>query len=132
MVIAVTGLPGTGKTYATQLISDYLRLPVLNTDKFRDLPWDQQPDAAIQQVGPQVIVEGVTVARMLTRGFIPDVLLYLEGEGKGVRSMPWLKRNVELYERAHVATVLRMPERPIESTILDAIHHVVPDDAWAT
>lgn len=125
MRIAITGLPGTGKTFVAGLLSKYLQLEVQHTDVLRDLPWTEQPIAALDRLPTEGIIEGVTVSRMLTRGFTPDVLIYLEGAGKGVRSMPWIETNVRLYERSKVGRVVRLHQRPDDVTLLYELGKVV-------
>jgi hypothetical protein len=109
--LAITGLPGTGKT----VFSNIFTFPIVHTDEFRSLPWDQQPLAALEAVEDlyadghdMVVVEGVVVAHMLSRGFTPDLLFYFEGPGRGVTSMPWIHSKVLAFERQHPGKTLRI------------------------
>lgn len=87
MIIAITGYPGTGKTTLAWKLTS---LPI-ETDKLAELPWNDQPAAGIKAVedfwneehmsarGQTVcIIEGILVARMIRRGWSPDLLIVLD------------------------------------------------------
>lgn len=124
MLIGVTGLPGTGKTFVAQQLKQYLGLEVFHTDRFKHLAWDEQPAANMDCMEPECIIEGVTVARMLSRGFMPDLLIYLEGPGRGIKSMPWVEAKVRAYERAGVGRVIRLNQLPTDLALVQALSKV--------
>jgi adenylate kinase family enzyme len=100
--LAITGLPGTGKTTFASVFS----FPIIHTDEFRNLPWEQQPRAVLEAIEDlyadghdMIVVEGVIVARILSRGFVPDLLFYFDGPGRGVNSMPWIRSKVDTFAR---------------------------------
>jgi dephospho-CoA kinase len=77
-MIAIMGLPGSGKT---TLAATMGLTPVVNTDEFRNLPWADAPAAvmlAIEARRPEV-VEGITVARLFRRGFKPRTVIHCLG-----------------------------------------------------
>lgn len=127
MRIGITGLPGTGKTQVANTLSKYLDLEVQHTDAYKHMLWEEQPVAAMDKLLPACIIEGVTVARMLKRGFNPDVLIYLVGPGRGVRSMPWLQTYVRLYEESAVGRVVRMSQLPTDLTLMNVMTRVTDD-----
>lgn len=121
--LAVVGLPRTGKTVLSLALGDALDLPVLHTDDFRRLPWEEQADASMLAVPARGIVEGITVARMFRRGFAPDAVLWIMGttgapSDKALRSL--LARGVGEYEDRG-GRVLRLPMRPSVDAALWAL-----------
>jgi adenylate kinase family enzyme len=96
-VIAIVGLPRSGKTTLSELIAESVGLSVLHTDDFRKLPWDKAADAALAAISGHGIVEGITVARLFRRGFKPDLVIHLTG-GRQLPSMESLiKRGLSEY-----------------------------------
>ena len=81
-VLAICGPPDSGKTY----LAERLSVPVVHTDDWANLPWDEQPDRVMdmlrQVCGTPYAVEGCTVVRLLKRGFSPQLVLHLEDLGK--------------------------------------------------
>lgn len=88
--IAIVGGPKTGKTTLAQ-VSD--ERPVIHTDRFQHLPWEEVPAAILERCAPlsQFVIEGVQVARALRAGLIVDAVLYLDDpcaeQSKGQRAM---------------------------------------------
>lgn len=121
--LAIVGLPRTGKTTLALGLGDALDLPVLHTDDFRDMPWEDQADAAMLAVPARGVVEGITVARMFRRGFDPDCVLWVMGatgapSDRALRSL--LARGVGEYEDRG-GRVLRLTMRPSVDAALWAI-----------
>jgi hypothetical protein len=80
--VAVTGRPGIGKTAVVDKLgpgwwSDW----TLHTDRYANLPWDEQSKAVINWASARRhwLMEGVTVARALRHGLDVDVVLMLTG-----------------------------------------------------
>lgn len=94
--LAIVGQPGVGKTTLASALGEHLGLHVVSTDMFMVLPWVEQADAAMLAVPERGIIEGITVARLFRRGFVPDAVLYvLGGENKSIASL--IKRGLEEY-----------------------------------
>jgi shikimate kinase len=127
--LAIIGMPGTGKTTLANAIGDVLRLDVFHTDDFKDLPWSQQADHAMATIpnfakAGAFIIEGITVARLFRRGFLPDCVIYFAGGGAiaspSLQSL--LVRGLLDYDKAlvrgHVGRVLHVPEHADSETVL--------------
>lgn len=80
--VAVTGRPGIGKSAVVDKLGlGWWTNATLRTDSNKHLAWDQQPQAAIDWARSRQawLMEGVTVARALRHGLIPDFVLVLTG-----------------------------------------------------
>lgn len=108
--LAIVGLPGCGKTTLATALGEALRLPVLHTDVFKESRWAEQADAAYEasKLEPQLIVEGITVARMFKRGFAPDAVLWILG-GRDVTNMRTL---IDAGLALHSGRVITLPQWP--------------------
>lgn len=95
--IAIAGGPRTGKTTLANRIDDRERI---HTDQFRELAWEDQPQAVLDRCAPfeRFVVEGVQVARALRKGLAVDLVIWLrtalvettprqQGMAKGVRTV---------------------------------------------
>lgn len=77
-IIAIVGLPGSGKTTLANRMGQDMELPVTHTDVLKELPWDEQAIAALQLLqGFSGIVEGVTVQRLFRKGLVPTLTLVM-------------------------------------------------------
>lgn len=126
-VIGIIGLPGCGKTTLALELGRRLELPVLHTDKYRDAPWAHQADLAVLAAPERGIVEGLTVARMIRRGFHPDCLLLVDCPpmGVGENSLYAIITNgVREYENTLSTLpgrVIRLPRFPSPSAVLTSM-----------
>lgn len=76
--VAIVGGPGTGKTTLASFVHNR---PVLGTDEFKGLAWEEVPAAVIERaagIGPAFVVEGVMTARALRKGLIVDAVVVLD------------------------------------------------------
>lgn len=113
MRYAIVGLPGCGKTtLAKAMQAEFVGWDLLHTDDFADLPWDVQADHAMlalpRIVQPRYIVEGITVARMLRKGFDPDVVIWILGG----RKLPGMQKLVDNGLDAYGGRIVTLPYRP--------------------
>ncbi len=77
-VIAIMGLPGSGKTYLGNKLSLALGLDIIHTDVLKAIPWADQADGAMALLdGFTGIVEGVVVQRLFRRGLVPVLTLVM-------------------------------------------------------
>lgn len=108
MLIFITGAPGTGKTTLAKELETLSHILTLHSDDFlagRD--WEQQVtelDARLQDPpGADCIVEGTTVARLLDRGYEPDMVFYCVRNGEvqpAHRGMnTWITKFTRAYQR---------------------------------
>lgn len=53
--------------------------PVIGTDDYKDMPWEEIPLAMIRDISPlpRFLVEGVMVPRALRKGLEVDAVIYL-------------------------------------------------------
>jgi len=82
MIVAVAGFPGAGKTYTADAWVAEAGATVVRTDDWTSLAWIAQPGAVLEALrnvsADVVIVEGVTVPRLLKRGWTPDLVVWVE------------------------------------------------------
>lgn len=118
MLIFITGAPGTGKTTLARQLYDMLGsapAAVVHSDAFIDRDWEGQvtgleTELTIQEADGAtcIIVEGTTVARLLDRGYEPDMVFYCVRNGEvqpAHRGMnTWITKFVRAFQR-------RFPER---------------------
>ncbi len=77
--IAIVGGPGTGKTTLSKWAGSHR--PVLGTDEYQTMPWEDVPRHVINKtrtLGRKFVVEGVHVARALRKGLEVDAVIHLE------------------------------------------------------
>ncbi len=111
MLVAILGLPGSGKTTLANKLANALNLTVLHTDDFKSMPWSKAADAAMAAIanGTYGVVEGITVARLFRRGFEPSLVLVLAG-GKPMPAMSSLiSRGLREYRGVRLHLVGRPP-----------------------
>jgi hypothetical protein len=74
--VALAGGPRCGKTTLSKLVTDR---PVIGTDSYRGIPWEDIPGQMIRDIAghKNFVVEGVMVARALRRGLTVDGVFYL-------------------------------------------------------
>lgn len=75
--IAIVGGPRTGKSTLARVVRGR---PVISTDDYMELPWEEVPAAVIDAAtgaGASFVVEGVQVARALRRGLEVDAVVVL-------------------------------------------------------
>lgn len=65
-----------GKSTLAQLATDR---PVIGTDDYRSLPWEEVPHAMIRDVSglQSFVIEGVQVPRALRKGLEVDAVIYM-------------------------------------------------------
>jgi hypothetical protein len=132
--LAIIGLPGTGKTTLADALGAALELPVLHTDDFAGLKWAVQADAAMEAIPARGIVEGVTVARLFRRGFLPECVVYLAGGGRLASPQLLALMNNGLLDydlalvRGHCGRVLHVPELASADTVLWLMGTLGPED----
>jgi adenylate kinase family enzyme len=131
-VLAIVGLPGSGKSTLAKALGNALGVRTFHTDDFKDFPWNEQPEAVLEDLGlfmqanSAVIVEGFTVCRLFKRGFEPDCVIYILGSDpartpKGLRTQ--LERGLDLY----AGRVLTLPQHPTLETALWALGGDIED-----
>lgn len=122
-VLAITGLPGSGKTTLADALGHVLDIHVFHTDYHIAASWDEQPDLCLksarclQSLVRPVVVEGLTVARMFRYGFNPDCLIVLSG-GRPHKSLPSLLENGI---RSYRGRVIHLPQYPGVAAALRAL-----------
>ena len=75
--IAIVGGPRTGKTTLARAIRGR---PIISTDDYMDLAWEDVPDKVIQVAGAaggSFVVEGVQAARALRKGLEVDAVVVM-------------------------------------------------------
>lgn len=75
--VAIVGGPRTGKTTFARSVRDR---PVISTDDYMDLPWEDVPAKVIEAAaaaGASFVVEGVQAARALRKGLEVDAVIVL-------------------------------------------------------
>ncbi len=79
--IGIVGYPGAGKTTLSESLGIALKLPVIHTDDYLNLPHESQPGAILGDLGilPEYIVEGTNVVRLFQRGWQPDLVIFVRG-----------------------------------------------------
>lgn len=81
-IIAIAGRPGIGKTTLAEKISKSFGHKVISTDKFIERSsFKESPEiimSAVDKETENLVVEGVQVARMLKKGFKPDLVIEIE------------------------------------------------------
>jgi hypothetical protein len=116
--IAIAGGPRTGKSSIASTITDR---PVIATDDYMRLPWDDVPRAVIAQAsasGARFVVEGVQVTRALRKGLQVDAVVWLDtphveltGAQQGMRTgMETVFREWQQMPEGKVVPVFRAPK----------------------
>ena len=75
--VAIVGGPHTGKSTFARSVRDR---PVIATDDYINLPWEDVPAKVIEAAGaagPAFVVEGVQAARALRKGLEVDAVIVL-------------------------------------------------------
>lgn len=74
--VAIAGGPRMGKTTLSRLVRDR---PVIGTDEYKKLPWEEVPLQMIADVKdlPAFVIEGVQVPRALRKGLEVDAVVYM-------------------------------------------------------
>jgi adenylate kinase family enzyme len=119
-LLAIVGLPGAGKTTLAKALGAHLGLPVLHSDEYNELPWEEQADAVLAAIPARGIVEGVTVPRLFRRGFAPDAVVYILGGTAGSRTNS-LRSGIDRGLREYGGRVITVPHRPALDTVLWAL-----------
>ena len=84
--ILIIGAPGSGKTTLADAIGTKFKVPVVHTDDYIDkVPFWAVPDLLIEIYGDydKIVIEGVQAARLLTRDYNPDLVVYLDSDTTG-------------------------------------------------
>ncbi len=135
--LAIIGMPGTGKTTLADAMAEALNTDVAHTDMFKDLAWEDQAEASMDLLRGRhrpLILEGITVARMFRRGFLPDCVLHLAGRGtiESPQLLSLITNGLLDYDtalvRGHVGRVIHCPERPALETVLFLMGTLGPED----
>jgi predicted GTPase len=75
--VAIVGGPRTGKSTLANAVRDR---PVIPTDSYMDLPWEDVPAKVIEAAGAaggRFVVEGVQAARALRKGLEVDAVIVM-------------------------------------------------------
>lgn len=111
MKLLITGAPHAGKTTLAAELAAELHLPLVHTDDWRHLPWEQQKYAVYDAVKDldAVIVEGVTAVRILRLGWQPTTVLVCEREELESKSHAGIagliNKRVEEYDQRRVLRI---------------------------
>ena len=76
--VAIVGAPRTGKSTLTSRVTDR---PVLGTDDYQEMPWDDIPAAMIERsktMGGSYVIEGVQTARAIRKGLQVDAIVVMQ------------------------------------------------------
>jgi hypothetical protein len=122
-VLAITGLPGAGKTTLADALGVALNLPVMHTDDYKDQPWAEQAPlctARLLEAYPfSCIVEGLTVARMFRYGFRPHAVIHILGGREPVSAS--LRSLVSNGMIAFNGRIVTLPKHPSVREALSAL-----------
>lgn len=128
MKICVAGAPKSGKSTLAQKLASAINYEVVSTDDWiGKVGFREAPEAIIKYITGKddIIVEGVNAARMLNKGFTPDLVVYLQGGStlSQHKSMKAIARDrVEKFKKAYP---LRVIEVDGHAGIKDAVDQVV-------
>lgn len=78
--IAVTGVPGSGKTTLCKAATSRPSTVIMCTDEFKDMPWSESSAMVAKKANETVrnfVIEGVAVPRALRKGMEVDAVIVL-------------------------------------------------------
>lgn len=104
--LGVIGYPGAGKTTICLRLLDHMK--IIHTDGFLNFSHDDRPAAIMTHVslkGPEYVIEGNEVTRLIKRGWKPDALLLVEGSTRNDKATNGLRGRVDKFLNGFYDTV---------------------------